>query len=205
MSQMDISPAEVIEPTVLERIRLLLESDNAEGLAELLEPLSLSDALREILHLTPEQRDRVLSMVPAELAAELIDEAPNELAAELVERLQAETAAEIIDELDSDVQADVIGDLDEEDAEAILAEMDAEDAADVRRLAAYDDDKAGGLMIAEAFTFRESDTVSVRWPLEWRSQSVGAARTPLPGCSKSGQRIYRKTAGFPCIKRDSLK
>ena len=151
MSQTDISPAEEIEPTVLERIRLLLESDNAKGLAELLEPLSFSDALREILHLTPEERDRVLSMVPAELAAEFIDEAPNELAADLVERLQAETAAEIIDELDSDVQADVIGDLDADDAEAILAEMDAEDAADLRRLAAYDDDKAGGLMIAEAF------------------------------------------------------
>jgi len=38
--------------------------------------------------------------------------------------------------------------------------MDAEDAADVRRLAAYDDDTAGGLMVAEAFTFREAETVA---------------------------------------------
>ncbi len=142
-----------------ERLQQFLAVDDAEGLAAALEPLALSEALREILHLNPDERDRVLSLVPAELAAELIEEAPNELAVELVERLEVEKAAEIIDELDSDVQADVIGELDDEDAEAILAEMDAEDAADVRRLVEYDDDTAGGLMVAEAFTFRETETV----------------------------------------------
>jgi len=37
--------------------------------------------------------------------------------------------------------------------------MDEEDAADVRRLVEYEDDTAGGLMVAEAFTFRETETV----------------------------------------------
>ncbi|MDJ0895172.1 MAG: magnesium transporter [Alphaproteobacteria bacterium] len=147
------------ETPVFERIRYYLDEDNSEGLVELIEPLSLSDALRELLQLSPDERDRVLSKLPAETAAELIEEAPNELAVGLVERLEAETAADIIEELHSDVQADVIGELDEEDAEAILAEMDADEAADVRRLAAYEDETAGGLMIAEAFTFHENDTV----------------------------------------------
>ena len=160
MPEFDASPAEEIETSGFERIRKLLEEDNAEGLVEVLKPLSLSDALRELLHLTREERDLVLSTIPAEMAAELIEEAPHEMAAELVERLQVNTAAEIIDELDSDVQADVIGELDDEDAEAILAEMDHEDAADVRRLVAYDKDEAGGLMIAEAFTFHENDSVA---------------------------------------------
>lgn len=63
------------------------------------------------------------------------------------------------EELDSDVQADVIGEMDAEDAEAVLSAMDAEDAADVRRLAAYEDDTAGGLMMAEVFQFSDKDTV----------------------------------------------
>jgi magnesium transporter len=159
MSESDTAPVGETEISIIERVRTCLEAGDAEGVAALLDPLPFSEALRELLLLTPEERDRVLSMIPAELAAELIEEAPHELAADLVERLEADTAADIIDELDSDVQADVIGELDEEDAEAILAEMDVEDAADVRRLAAYDPETAGGLMAAEAFTFDEKAKV----------------------------------------------
>ncbi|WP_285675042.1 magnesium transporter [Paralimibaculum aggregatum] len=142
-----------------EQIRRLVAERDGEALAGLLDPMPLSQALRELLLLAPDQRDQAFALVPAALAAELLEEAPNEIAVDLVERMEAERAAEIIDELDSDIQADVIGELDQDDADAILAEMDAEDAADVRRLAAYEDNTAGGLMVAEAFTFRESDTV----------------------------------------------
>lgn len=142
-----------------ERIRDAIETDDVAGLEALLASLTLSDALREILQFAPKERDRIFGMLSADTAAELINEAPNEIAVELVERLDLGTAVDIIDELDSDVQADVIGELSEADAEAILAEMDEQDAADVRRLVAYDDGTAGGLMIAEAFTFHEGDTV----------------------------------------------
>ncbi|HSF95366.1 MAG TPA: magnesium transporter [Thermohalobaculum sp.] len=144
---------------ITDKLRRLIAEGSAEELASLLGPMPLSEALRELLNLAPDERDAVLKLVPPELAAKLIEEAPNELAVNFVERMEPARAAEVIDELDSDVQADVIGELDDEDAEAILSEMDAEDAADVRRLAEYDDETAGGLMVAEAFTFRESDTV----------------------------------------------
>lgn len=160
MTKAEDEPTEIEEPEVFERLRQALENEQAADLALLLEPLPLSDALRELLQLTPEERGRVLSTIPADMAAEFIEEAPNELAVHLVERLPAETAAGIINELDSDVQADVIGELDDEDAEAILAEMDSEDAADVRRLVTYEDETAGGLMVAEAFTFRKASMVS---------------------------------------------
>tara|TARA_R110000868_G_scaffold11644_6_gene56965 strand:+ start:43356 stop:44735 length:1380 start_codon:yes stop_codon:yes gene_type:complete len=142
-----------------DRIRDAIESDDVDALEALLDTLTLSDALREILQFAPKERDRVFGMLHADRAAELINEAPNEIAVELVERLELGTAVHIIDELNSDVQADVIGELSDEDAEAILAEMDEQDAADVRRLVSYDDGTAGGLMIAEAFTFHEGDTV----------------------------------------------
>lgn len=154
-------PAEVQgqEQPLVPQFRELLETGDTDRLVALVHSRPISDALRGFLRLDPDERDRMLALLPAEIAAELIDEAPNETAADLMERLEAVKAADIIDELDSDVQADVIGELDAADAEAILAEMDVDDAADVRRLAAYDEETAGGLMLAEAFTFHADDTV----------------------------------------------
>ena len=144
-----------VEELTLQR---LAESDGS-ALTELLDPLPRSEALRQLLNLPALERDKLLAIVSAELAAELIEEAPTELAGDLIERLEAVRAAEIIEELDSDVQADVIGELEEDEAEAILSNMDEEDVEDVRRLVEYDDETAGGLMVAEAFTFTEADTV----------------------------------------------
>ncbi|MEO9529290.1 magnesium transporter [Roseibium sp.] len=140
-------------------LQVAVAEGNAERISALLDPLTHSEALRELLALSPEERDRVLELVPAELAAELIGEAPNEMAVDLVERMEPDRAAEVLEELDSDIQADVIGEMDEVDAEAILSEMDAEGAADVRRLATYDDNTAGGLMMAEVFRFNDVETV----------------------------------------------
>tara|TARA_R110002096_G_scaffold32551_5_gene94649 strand:- start:5413 stop:6792 length:1380 start_codon:yes stop_codon:yes gene_type:complete len=137
----------------------LLESADAEGLAEHLEAMSLSDALREILNLSAIDRESVLALLPVELAASLIEEAPTEIAVELLENHEAERASLILRELSSDVQADIIGEFDQEHADAILGEMSAREAADLRRLAAYDDDTAGGLMISEVFTFSKKNTV----------------------------------------------
>lgn len=153
---------EQIEPEIDEideQILEALEQNNGPRIAELLEALTSSEALREVLALKTDQRDWLMALLPAGAAAELVEEATPETAVDLVERLDPVRAALIIDELNSDIQADVIGEMDEEEAEAILAVMDVEDAADVRRLSEYDPDTAGGLMTSEAFTFTENQTV----------------------------------------------
>jgi magnesium transporter len=142
-----------------ERVKAAVDSRDAILLTELLGPMPLSSALRQLLALSADDRDSLLDLVPTQLAADLVEEAPHAAATELLERLGSDRAAEILDELDSDRQADIIGDLDAEDANAILSEMEPEDAADVRRLAGYDDDTAGGLMMAEAFQFPLTATV----------------------------------------------
>ncbi|CUJ84876.1 Magnesium transporter MgtE [Ruegeria denitrificans] len=154
-----MSGTDTIPGDIEAQLQQVLSDGDGVALANLLDPLPLSDALRELLNLPVELRSAALSLLPPELAAELVEEAPNALAVDLVESMVTEQAAEVIEELDSDVQADVIGELEDADAEAILARMDPEDAADVRRLVEYDDDVAGGLMVAEAFTFFETDTV----------------------------------------------
>jgi magnesium transporter len=146
-------------PRLVPLIREYLSMNDVDGLTALLRSRPISDALRGVLRLNVDERDELLSLLPSETAADLIDEAPTEVAADLVERLQAVTAADIIEALDSDVKADVIGELEIDDAEAILAEMDVDDASDVRRLVAYEPETAGGLMQAEAFTFKGADAV----------------------------------------------
>ncbi|MGV8985950.1 MAG: magnesium transporter [Cypionkella sp.] len=136
-----------------------LDGGDQATLTALIEPLAPSTSLRELLRLEVADRSRLLSLLPAELAAQLIDEAPSEAAGDLLDDLETDKAVLIIDELDSNVQADVIAEMDTTEAEAVLAGLDAEDAADIRRLSQYDDDTAGGLMMAEVFSFRDTETV----------------------------------------------
>jgi magnesium transporter len=140
-------------------IELALNQKDANRLAELISDLSLSEALREVLAFSPKERDALLSLLPADVASTLIEEAPSELAGDLMERLEVASAVAIFDELESDVQADVIAEMDKDDAEALLAGISPEDADDVRRLVEYDWDTAGGLMVADAFTFKSNQTV----------------------------------------------
>ncbi|MEZ5651698.1 MAG: magnesium transporter [Burkholderiaceae bacterium] len=141
------------------QIRRALENDDADALVRVIDELSVSEALRELTHLPEETRDAAIAALPAEMAASLVEEAPIELASTLLEGLDAATAADIVDELHSDTRADVIAELDEEHAEAILAELGASEAAEVRRLAAYDPETAGGLMVVEVLTCRDTDQV----------------------------------------------
>ncbi|PRY74518.1 magnesium transporter [Yoonia maritima] len=154
-----VTPIE-IDIDLSEELQAAVAAGDAVQLDSLLERLSLSEALRELLNLTVEERGSVLTLVSPEMAANLIEEAPHEVAADLMEGLETERAVEIMDELDSDVQADLIGDMEHEEAEAILSQMDAEEAADVRRLSEYEDDTAGGLMMSEVFACADTMTVS---------------------------------------------
>jgi len=154
-------PLKIEEPDIdlTEALNEAIVALDAEALRDLLEPLPLAEALRELLQLKSDDRSVVLSLLPSDLAADLIEEAPSEMGADLMEALERARAVEIMDEMGSDVQADLIGDMDAADAEEILSQMDEEDAADVRRLVVYEDDTAGGLMMSEAFQFSNRQTV----------------------------------------------
>lgn len=159
----DAAPGDAAETgtrRMRDRVREAVERRDVDALVALLDPMPLSEAMRQLFVLDAEDRDILLELVPAELAARLIEEAPHVAAAELVDHMDPVRAAEVLEELDSAVRADLIGDLEDDDAEAILAEFDPEDAADVRRLSEYEDDTAGGLMIADVFAFRDTQTVA---------------------------------------------
>ena len=143
-----------------EALEQALEHADGARLTEIVESLhGHHNALRHLLHFDEDEREKLISLLSPEAAAELIEEAPEETAVALMEGLESTVAAKIMEELHSDTQADIVHDLDKVDAEAILAEMDPEDAAGVRKLAQYEPDTAGGLMELEVFKFRHDDQV----------------------------------------------
>jgi magnesium transporter len=137
-----------------------IERRDVDDLVAFLDPMPLSLAMRHLFALDPDRRDSLLALLPAELAARLVEEAPHVAAVELVDRMEPGRAAEVLEELDSAVQADLIGELEPDNARAILAAFDPADAESVRRLAEYADDTAGGLMVSDVFSFRATQTVA---------------------------------------------
>jgi magnesium transporter len=137
----------------------LLAAGDGPALRRFLETLHGTDTVLAISRLPEEQQARLFTLLRPEQAADLIEQLPDAAVVELVEHLEPETAAKIIHELPSDEQADLIGELDDADAEAILARLEPEEAGEVRTLAGYDDDEAGGLMVTEFLSFRDDATV----------------------------------------------
>ncbi len=142
-----------------EELRAFLTSGDADGMYSYVSELAPADLNRAFLNLTFEERELVLAVLPPETSAELLESLPQDSAVDLVEGMDTETAVAIVAELTSDEQADVIKELDEEMAEAILAELPGGDADEARELAAYDTDRAGGLMMKEVFSFDSDASV----------------------------------------------
>jgi len=118
------------------------------------------ETVRTLSLLSNEEREVLLGLLTPAAAAEVIEALPDAQAVGAVESLAPETAARILEELPSNEQADLIGELDEEEAQAILEHFEDEDAEEVRRLAAYEDDEAGGLMITEYLSYPATATVA---------------------------------------------
>ena len=131
----------------------LIGEGDAGGCRAWLDGCSGQEAVRILSRLTDEQRERLLALVDPEVAAEVVERLPGVQAVDAIEHLDAEVAAAILAEIPSDERVDIIKELGVPEAEAILDLMPDEDAAEVRRLAAYDEDVAGGLMITEFLAF----------------------------------------------------
>ena len=148
-----------IERSSWDRLRELAEADDRAGLDAYLQSLEPSEAIRAILRLDHAAQDAVLTKLSPPEAADLIEEIPDEQAAELIEHLEPTDAAAIVAEMHSDEQADLIADLGSDEANAILGQLEPAVATEVRALADYDDDVAGGLMITEFLRVSEGESV----------------------------------------------
>lgn len=111
-----------------------------------LKPADLADALHD---LGPARRLEVAGALDDERLADVLEELPEDDQVELLSALERGRAADILEAMQPDDAADLLGDLPDEQAAELLGLMEPEDARDVRRLLAYDDYTAGGLMTTE--------------------------------------------------------
>lgn len=131
----------------------VVEEGTPEALHAFLESLELDDRTLAVSRLSEEARQKLLVTLDPDDAAEIISSLPDSQVAEAFESLPAADAARIALELPSNHAADVVSDLEPERAAEILGEMDAAEAVEMRALAAYDDDVAGGLMLTELLEY----------------------------------------------------
>ena len=130
----------------LERIKTALEGDDAE-LEKVLQEYHASEIAILFEKLTAEERERIINVLPSDIASEVISEMDEEShPEELLLNLHPEKRSEIVEELDYDDATDIISQLEEHEQKEILEDIDQEDASNIRALMNYREDTAGGLM-----------------------------------------------------------
>lgn len=129
----------------------LLESSHQKA-SEWLGEQHPGDAADWLADVDPEDAWIVFRSMDTESQADLLEYAEDEIKSDLVARMSAGDLRELVEELPSDEAADLLADADERVAEDALAGMEVEQARELRELAAYDSETAGGLMVTEFVT-----------------------------------------------------
>ncbi|UVY83394.1 CBS domain-containing protein [Brachybacterium sp. NBEC-018] len=111
-----------------------------------LNPADLAEILQEM---DSKRRVELADELPDERLADVLEELPEDTRVEVVTGLDAKRAADVLDVMDPDDAADLVQELPESVASQLLSLMEPEEAEDVRRLLAYDEYTAGGMMTTE--------------------------------------------------------
>lgn len=151
----------VDEQQLTRQLRDLVERGDWEALNQEVEHLPNEVRSRVLSRLGEETQKRILESLDPERAADFVRLLPEVQAVDLLEEIAPEHAADILEELPQDEQADFVGEMEARIADAVLAEID--DAADretIRKLAEYEDDEAGGVMVTEYLSLKADMTVA---------------------------------------------
>ncbi len=154
-SEVPSQPEEVSPESLSERIA----SADPEACTEWIDAVEGVAVVRELSRLSDDEREQLLEILSPEDAAEVIEHLPEAQAVEAIEHLDSQTAARIFEELPSDEQADLLKEIGTAEADAILEQLQDEDREELRRLAAYDEDVAGGIMVTEYLYYDSRLTV----------------------------------------------
>nr|WP_208405030.1 CBS domain-containing protein [Cellulomonas uda] len=111
-----------------------------------LKPADLADVLHD---LGTTRRLEVASALDNDRLADVLEELPEDDQVAILQGLELGRAADVLEAMEPDDAADLLGELPDEQAAELLELMEPEEARDVRRLLAYEDNTAGGLMTTE--------------------------------------------------------
>lgn len=129
-------------------LRLVLNSQHAADLAELMERLADDD------------RHRCLTLLGDALGGRVLAELDAPIALRFAGELDSEALSELVEEMAPDDAADVLADLPEADSERVLSLLEDDDAGELRELMEHADDTGGGIMTSRLVAVRDDVTVA---------------------------------------------
>lgn len=122
-----------------------------------LKPADLADVLHD---LGTTRRLEVATALDNERLADVLEELPEDDQVAILQGLEINRAADVLEAMQPDDAADLLGELPDEQAAELLELMEPEEARDVRRLLAYEDNTAGGLMTTEPVILGPETTIA---------------------------------------------
>jgi magnesium transporter len=128
--------------------------------AEKLHDLHPADLAEIVSDLNRLESGQLLDSLDVKHLADTLEEVEPEFQAELIEHMSDEKVADVLEEMEPDEAADLLGDMPKDRKEDLLALMEEEDAEDVRKLMAYPEESAGGIMTTEYASIRPNLTAA---------------------------------------------
>jgi flagellar motility protein MotE (MotC chaperone)/sporulation protein YlmC with PRC-barrel domain len=146
-----------------DQVRGLLETgpdQAADALLASWERLKPADIANALQQLPADRQLQAARALPDERLADVMEELPDEVRVAILGQLEVERAADILEDMQPDDAADLVGDLDAATASHLLERMEPEEAEELRRLMAYAEDTAGGMMTTGPVIVGHDSTVA---------------------------------------------